>query len=226
MGAALAVLSVAPVRADEKADALLKEVAATTKETQSLTANLQFSLEIQKKEQVFTGTIRLKKPNLARIDLTRPSNQLIVSDGDNVWLLAGDTYTKKPADPHAANIEMDFAVPVNLFFDPQSLGIAKLSGVKRRYVGAETIDHIGYQVVEVSGRQNFDYTLKLYVGPSRLVTRMTGELRHGKDTIRLAVVLSNVKTNPTLTTADFTFTPPKTARLHTNPDDANPPSDK
>jgi outer membrane lipoprotein-sorting protein len=219
--ALLTMLGAAPGLADEKADALLQEVAKATQATQTLTADLSLSQAGQGQNMKFEGKVRLKKPNLARITFGAPLNQTIASDGKNVWTLLSDNnqYMKQTADPKGRNINGLWAIPVSLFFDPSLLGpLGPVSAAKHQYLGSQTVEGQPFQVVEVSGNQPVAYTMKLYIGANKLITRAEIEIKQDKATAKLNAILTNVRTNQPLATASFAYTPPKTAKLQEEPD--------
>ncbi len=214
----LTALGAAPGLADEKADALLQEVAKATQATQTLTADLSLSQSGQ--AQKYEGKVRLKRPNLARITFGAPLNQTIASDGKTLWTLTAENqYTKQATDPKGRNINGLWAIPVSLFFDPGSLGpLGPVSATKRQYAGNETVAGQTFQVVEVSGNQPVTYTMKLYVSANKLITRAEIAIKQDKETAKLNAILTNVRTNQPLATASFAYTPPKTAKLYEEPD--------
>jgi outer membrane lipoprotein-sorting protein len=222
--ALLAPLGAAPVRADARADALLKEVARAERSTRTLSADLVMSQSAQGQTIKVTGKVRLKKPNLARIVYGPPLSQTIASDGKTVWALmtASNQYTQQPVDAKGSAIQTFLAVPITLFFDPASLGpLGKVAQAHTRYVGQERIGGQSFQVVELTNSQPFAYKLKLYVGSDRLVRRAALAVPQGKQTTHLTAALSNVRTDLPLATASFAFQPPKTAQAAQESDDAS-----
>lgn len=217
---ALAAFGVAPARADDKADALLKEVAAATQAAKTLTADLTLTQSAQGQTMTITGKAKLKKPNLARIQMGAPVSQTIASDGKTLWVLmtSANQYQKKAVDAKGSEIDALWAIPVNMFFDSNSIGFGKLSDAKPQYVGEETVAGIPYRVVQVTGEKPFNYTMKLYVGSEKLVTRIALDIKQGDQTAKLAAALTNVKVDAPLTNASFAFAPPKTAKLYEEPD--------
>src|SRR4051794_34187568 len=87
----LASLAAAPSQADQKADALLKQVAAANKAAKTLTADIALSMSGQGQNMQVTGSVKLKKPNYARVEFGKPFNQLVVSDGKSLWRLMKDS---------------------------------------------------------------------------------------------------------------------------------------
>lgn len=217
---ALAAFGVAPARADDKADALLKEVAAATQAAKTLTAELTLTQSAQGQNMKIAGKVKLKKPNLAHIQMGAPVSQTIASDGKTLWMLmtSANQYQKKAVDAKGSDIDALWAIPVTMFFDPNSLGFGKLSEARPQYVGEETVAGTAYRVVQVAGEKPFNYTMKLYVGPEKLVTRIALDIKQGDQTAKLSAALANVKVGAPLTNASFAFKPPKTAKLYEEPD--------
>lgn len=209
-----------PARADEQADALLKEVATATKAAKTLSADLTLSQEVKGQPMKMEGKVKLKKPNLARIELGPPANQTVVSDGKTLWMYmkSDNQYLKRNADVNGLNMFAPGAFPVSMFFNPEFTGLANnLADYKMRVADKETIGGKECQVIEATAEKPISHTIKLYVSPAKLVTRSTIDLKQGQDTIKLTADLSNVQVDQPLTTAAFTFTPPKTAKLYQPP---------
>jgi outer membrane lipoprotein-sorting protein len=146
----LCLLVAAPMaHADERADALLREVERSTKSLASLGARLQVTLTTQNisvrpvdpqqprqsdpgfgqgNEPVsftYAGTVKLQRPNLERIDLLDPIRQTIASDGQSLWtLLPTHEYIKNPADPQGKSPSA--YGPILMFFAPET---ARTGGV-------------------------------------------------------------------------------------------------
>jgi outer membrane lipoprotein-sorting protein len=217
--ASAALLIAAPLaRADEKADALLGEVMAKTKAATTLKADMEMTLSGEGKDIKSTGTVTLKKPNLARIQLTGPIAQTIASDGKTLWTLnAAGSYRKAPADPQGRNINTLWAFPVAFFFQPNTNFFGPASSPRTRYVGADTIGGKTFQVVEVSGEKPMPHTVLMYIGPDKLFHRTVVALKQGDKTMTYTAALSNVETGAPVAAAAFAYTPPKTAKPYEPP---------
>ncbi len=142
----LCLLVASPLRADEKADDLLKEVARSTKALTSLGADMQVTLTTQNlagrpaqagaKQNdsgftqgnepmsfTYTGSVKLQRPNFERIELADPVRQTIACDGTSRWtLLPTKEYIKNPADPQGKN-PSSYA-PLLMFFAPETVRTA------------------------------------------------------------------------------------------------------
>ena len=88
--------------ADEKADALLRQVAATTRATKTLRADLEITFGEKQSLMKSTGTVSLMKPNYARIVLKNgPYAQTVASTGTTTFVLQQNQYRKSPAKADA-----------------------------------------------------------------------------------------------------------------------------
>ena len=77
--------------------------------------------------------------------------------------------------------------------------------------------------MQLNGDKPFTYMTKLYIAPSKLVTRMDMRITQGGQTVDYDAVLKNVKVDVTLSDATFAYAPPKGATLYKAPtmDDYN-----
>jgi outer membrane lipoprotein-sorting protein len=216
--AILAIAGVGPARADEKADALLKEIATATKATKTLTADITMTMTGQGQNMKIQGKVRLKKPNLALIDLSKPFDQVIASDGKTVWMLmkSANQYTKEDADPQGHNIN-SAAIPISLFFDTQHM-LGQFPSAKARLLPPATVEGKSFQVIELTGDTPASYTMKLYADANMLITRIALEMTQGAQKSQLTAALNNVQVGQPLADATFAYAPPKTATLYKEPD--------
>jgi outer membrane lipoprotein-sorting protein len=204
----------ATARADEKADAVLKQVAAASKALQSLTADMNIKQQRGPQEVTVAGTIKIKKPDKVHLTIGPPANQSIISDGKTMYvLLPGNQYQKQSVPPGP----MPDFLPGNLLLDPGSPAGAKLAASKPQYIGTETVAGQAYRVLKLTPVAAPNATIKLYVDAHNLVTRSVTEMKNGQDTMRMVAALNNVKINPNLALAEFQYTPPATAKLYTGP---------
>ncbi|HLV79120.1 MAG TPA: outer-membrane lipoprotein carrier protein LolA [Chthonomonadaceae bacterium] len=209
----------ASARADEKADALLKQVAAARKAVQSLTADISVNQQVGSQVRTITGTVKIKKPDMVHITIGAPVNRTIISDGKTLYvLMPGNQYMKQPVPTGPSP---DF-LPGNLLFDPQSAIGAKLAESKPRYLGTETVAGKTYRVLALTPPAPPSATMKLYVDANNLVTRTETDMNNGQAPLKMVAALSNIKINPNVAVAEFQYTPPATAKLYTEPSvDAN-----
>lgn len=223
-GAVLALTAAWPAHADEKSDALLKEVETATKSVKTLTADLSMSQGVtaadgKDQKMKMAATLKLKKPNMARIEFSEGGvAKTIASDGKNVYvLMQGNQYQKMKADAQGKNIDTLWAAPVSMFFSGQFSLFSSTTKSETTYAGKQTVDGIEYDVVQLSGAKPFVYTGKLYIAPSKLATRLDLEIKQGEQSVKLDAVLKNIKMNAPLTDAVFAYVPPKGTTLYVQP---------
>lgn len=212
-------LTAMPVRADQEAEALLKEVAAANKAAQTLTADVVMNMTGQGQNMQITGKVKLKKPNLARVEFGKPFEQTVVSDGKTLWrvMKSSNQYLKEKADPQGANIDGLWAAPITMFFNPKNIGISSLVGTKTRLLAPETIGGKSYKVIEVASEKPIPYTSKLYVGANKLVHRVAMDIKQGTMTSHYIAVLNNLQVGMPLAKTAFAYAPPRTAKLFQPP---------
>jgi outer membrane lipoprotein-sorting protein len=212
----LALLSLCPhsVRADEKGEALLKEVGQATKKTQSLTADIKSSYRVGERDMKMTGKVSVQRPNLAHIDITgQPMNQLVVSNGKEMTIVLKDQkqFIKQKSSPNGEGIRGGFFLG-SLFFNPdlkEMLGaLTGKSGVSPTLKGEEVRDGVKYQVLEATGEGERKTRLQLYVGPQKLVQGVTLEQTTNGQTLKLEEFFSNVKVGTKLPATLFAYKPP------------------
>ncbi len=249
-----------PAHADEKTDALLRDVERAVKAIPSLSADLVVTLTTQnlsaqpsqgtKQRQTdpnfsggndpikftYSGTVKLKRPNLARLDFPDPIRQIIACDGATLWtLLPTSEYVRTPSDPQGRN--MSAYAPILMFFAPEtartagvvlgSTPVAVPANFTTRYLGKERInlkeDHgkdatsspdgsREYDVVEVRRLKPAPQAYRLYINADKLVSRYVTELRRGTLLSIQEVTLINIKLGQAFTDSDFAFTLPPDAR--------------
>ncbi len=254
-----------PAHADERADELLREVERAVKALPSLGADLQVTLITQNlgappaapgqpKQNdsgfgqvtdpvsfTYIGTVKLRRPNLERIELADPIHQTIACDGVFRWtLLPTNEYVKNPADPQGKS--PGAYAPILMFFAPETAktaGVLPMPGVSggaenfaTRYLGRERVvlkiargrqEQGGapagketvaeeFDVVEVRHLRPTPMAVKLYINADRLVTRAVSETRHGSVSTIQDVSLLNVKPARKFTDTDFAFDLPANAR--------------
>jgi outer membrane lipoprotein-sorting protein len=213
---ALALCAAGPLRADDGADALLKQVDAATAAAQTLSADVNLEMKAGSQTMTGTGKAQLKKPNYALVTLAlitpdKPLNMTIASDGTNLYNVGGMQVRKTAADASGKNIDATIAVPLTMFFDPQNLGITKRGSTAATLLPQQTIGGKTYDVVQFSGTSPARFTMKLFVGPEKLVTRMAMQIQQGPQWAHYTATLDNVKIGEPIADAAFAYTPPAAA---------------
>ena len=228
--ALLCLLGAMPMaHADVRADALLREVETATRALPSLGARMQVTLISQSlsarqgtpqqprqndsgfstgNEPVsftYSGTVKLQRPNLERVELMDPVHQTIACDGKAVWtLLQSNEYIKNPADPQGKT--PNSYGPIQMFFAPETArtagvllptGSSSADNFATRYLGKERVvlkivrskddpsDSVlaretlseEFDVVEVQQLRPTPLVVKLYINADRIVTRVVSETR-------------------------------------------------
>jgi len=199
-----------PAAADAQADAAMKDVATATKAVQSLTADVTMSIEMAGRGQKLSvdGSVQLKRPNLALIKLGAPFSATVACDGKTLYNVSATGYTKATADPQGKNIDAMVAIPVNMFFDQNNLGFTKLADSKTQLLPPVTLDGQSYRVVSATGTKPATYTMKLFISPDNVVTRVAVQISAGGQEEHLTADLKNVKLNQQLSDTVFAYTPP------------------
>lgn len=171
-----ALIAAAPSLRDEKAAALLAEVAAKGKSLKTLSAEMTMSLTgPQTMKQ--TGKILVKNPSQGRIELTSDKGQktLVISDGKFAYSITDKRYTKLPAMPDA--------------IWPFLLGVPGEDPKKLGYVGTEKLDETTFDVLE---RKESSQTLRIYISPEKLIQRFKMSVDAGGQKIVQEIVLTKV----------------------------------
>ncbi len=218
----LLAAAIQQARADEKADALLKEVRETMQAAQTLTADVTMVAKVKGSEMKGQGKVKLNRPNLARMEMITKTplgsdSRVLTSDGTTLWelSLADNQYQKMSSvDPQGRNLDGFLFLPVG-FFAPDTGAFA--FSKETRYLGPETVEGKEYAVIEIAIGKPAEETTKLYIGEDKLVHRMTVQMKQGEGSYEYEMVFSNLKTGESLSDQEFAFKPPKTARLY-NPE--------
>jgi thiol-disulfide isomerase/thioredoxin/outer membrane lipoprotein-sorting protein len=176
-------------RYDEKASALLAEVAAKGKSLKTLAAELTMTVtgpQTQKR----SGKLLVKNPNSGRVELTSDNGPavLVISDGKYIYEVTGKKYVKEPAE--AGSIW------------PFLQEIPGTDPTKFTYVGTEKIDEITYEVVEFKESMR---TVRVYIGPEKLIQRFVMSVDAGGVKISQEMVLHNLQLDTELAAENFTL---------------------
>jgi outer membrane lipoprotein-sorting protein len=218
LAAALLLAALAlPARADEKADALLKQARDAMSRLQTLQADLEVSIT---GSNAAKGTLVLKRPNLARIELKAPLEMLIASDGKDLYLYQAsqDQYQKTAVDARGANIAFPYAMElIQGFFVPQALGKAP-TGATVTHAGKETVAGDEYEVVEVAVTQPVPTTVRYFISPKdHLLNRVSRRLKAEDREVELVATLKNVRAGGPVAATAFKWRPPATAKAYQQP---------
>jgi outer membrane lipoprotein-sorting protein len=215
LASSLALLALCPLagQADEKGEALLRDVAQATKQAKSLSADIKSLYRFGERDMKMSGKMHVQRPNLAYIDIEgEPMNQKIVSTGKEMFIVlkAQKQYLKQPTSANGANVRGGFFAG-SLFF---STDLKQMLG---RYVGKPTVsldlkdeeerDGVKYRVLAAASEDGKN-RLKLYVGESNLILGVVVDQAVQDQSLHLEEFLSDVKVDPKLDAKLFAFTPP------------------
>ena len=228
--ALLATLGTSRVRADEKADDLLKAAEQTTKATRTLAADLSMSEQYISAGKEVTlkaaGTIKLKKPALARIDFTEGLfAKIILWDGKKLRTVLPNAQSQKPtAEAQGKDLDTMWAAPVRMFFGGQPAEIfGQGDKPETAYLGRRVVNGADYDVVQLRGKAQVAYVMELYIAPGKPITRIDAEITQGTRKAKWNIALNNVQMNSELADAAFIYPPPAVAKARSFPtlDDLN-----
>ena len=205
------------VSADQTAEALLRASAARAKSMRALTARIELSWGSSKQSlKRSAGRIKLMKPNFALIELTGdyPLSTL-ASDGRSRYLVSDVAkYSLSAADPNGKNIDAPWWIfPVRFFFtqDLKPFGPDSPNWTSIRSAGSETIDGVGYRVLEIAGDKPMSYTARYYFDDG-VLRRSVVKFVEGPV---FTAQIEQVKSVTNLRSRDFAFRPSPGARLDT-----------
>lgn len=231
-------LVILPLRtsADEKADRLLKDAEKTISSVQSLNVEITGSLRDQRPDRtpltLFTGTIRLKRPNLARIEfqqvtqkadgtVTGKRSGLIAADGTSVWVYdpQKNEYRKQQVSPTGDNIPVSGTLidaPAYMFFHsllihtdspPIDRGNEKWQG--------KTYRVIEFQEAAANPAETPQIRQRLYFGPDNRIHHFVNEQLQGKYVAEWTLTYRPTDSAPNAAT--FAYAPPTGAKEYKEP---------
>lgn len=205
----------------------MRQVSAATQRTRSLCATLTVRMQIGNgRMDVKSGRLFLQKPNRAHIDVPLEFGAVyatVNSDGRRLWERTigngrsdgsrEDAYRSVPADAYGKNINFYFALPVAFFFNPAA-PLTTMFAVDKRadihYVGRKKLNNVTYDVIEQAVLQPTPYTVRLYISPEKLLSRVETDMPTSIDMPRhqyFEADLSNVTINRSIAEQAFAFTP-------------------
>jgi outer membrane lipoprotein-sorting protein len=212
----------------DKVGALLKQTREATAKLHTLQAELEGSFG----SDHFTGTVMLKRPNLARVDVKGEGGLgefLVVSNGKSrfVYFPADDQYAHTNPGPEGRNIRAFVVEQVEHFFRPDTIEVTPTGSVSR-YVGRETVDGSEYEIVETETSSPRKKTTRYFISPTdHLVHRVvtTTERKDGQ-TATAWSMLKNVQPDVAIEETAFQWSPPSTASPLQLPPDLQLPAGK
>jgi outer membrane lipoprotein carrier protein len=144
-----------------------------------------------------TGTVALSAPRLFRWEYLKPNPQLIVADGDRVWVYDPDLEQVSVKSQGSQEQQS----PLYVLIDPTELD--------RRYVVADAGSHDGLKWISLAPKKaddedGFKVALLGFDGNDLRDMQLSDNLGQ-----RTEITFSDWHRNPTFAKGLFTFTPPK-----------------
>lgn len=221
-------LTARAAHADSKAQEILKKVQAATAAARTMTADFTYSVVSVKRTQRAEGTLKLRRPNAARISFSHlsgaPFARLLASDGKTIWKFdpKQSAYQKQAVSARGQGVRLWDAAPIQAFFDVpaamrECVYVRNPNAVK--YAGVESVNGVPYQVLEhrmqgvVAGGEVSPFTHRLYVGRDNLIHKHVLLFRSGGQPGVQVCELSNIKTNVPLAASAFAFAPPRGSKI-------------
>jgi outer membrane lipoprotein carrier protein len=143
------------------------------------------------------GTVALSAPRLFRWEYLKPDRQLIVADGDHVWVYDPDLEQVTVKNQGSQEQQS----PLVVLIDPGELD--------RRYALADGGTHDGLKWISLSPKEQgddaaFKVAMLGFVGNDLRTMKLTDNLGQ-----RTEISFSEWRRNPSFAKGLFTFTPPK-----------------
>jgi peroxiredoxin len=226
---AVPLFTLAPaVDADQKGDALLKQLVATTRATQSISADLMVRERSGAHTWIWRGEVALKRPNLAQVHLEhkplprlRGSVVRLISDGKRIYWWETPTHKDVrtwPTDPRGGNIDPLYgAFPVLFFYGQFDNLFGPNAPITSRYVGQKKVDEKRFEVVDVTDRRETSRTIRFYIGPDNLLHRTVGTVKRDEEEHTYEGILTRIQTGERLPAAYFRFRLPEGMTLYREP---------
>jgi putative peptide zinc metalloprotease protein len=177
---------------------------------------LQADLEGSAGGASFTGTVLLKRPKLARINISGHEgleDSLVASDGTDLWTYfpSANQFVRSIPGAKGRNIQALLVDQVILFFRPEAIGVAP-KGSASTYAGREAVDGASYDVIEIATSGPPKRTVRYFVSPTdHIIHRIViKEEQNGRTSVRWSN-LKNVQTNLSIDESAFRWAPPATA---------------
>jgi outer membrane lipoprotein-sorting protein len=204
---------------DPRAEALLAKVEVASRAAQTLTADMSVSYSTKAGTRKSVGTVKLMKPNFARIQLNAGrTRQIVASDGRDCWTLYAPSNQYQESSAHPDDVGFQYK-PISFFFAPRR-GRHIPSLVQLHYLGTERIGRMEYRLLQLdwSGAAGATtpgqvQTDTWYIAPDNLIHRTTTEVKQEDGSFQKTdVTLKNVRIGHTFHVADFAFVLPNGAK--------------
>jgi outer membrane lipoprotein-sorting protein len=200
-------------RADQAGEALLQRCVEAEGAAQTLDARFTHQFMENGVLRTQTGTLRLRKPNLAHIVVVSgkqesTGNVIIHSDGSRfvTYSSSDNDYATEPSDMAGGNVARNNILETAIFFNPDQLNRIRAAATGVRVHGAVTVGGVACRVLEFAGIPNV--TLRLYIGPDSLLRGAYKIFKGDRDETHL----TGLKRPVELTRAAFRWSPPHGAK--------------
>jgi outer membrane lipoprotein-sorting protein/peroxiredoxin len=213
-----AFTAAAPARADEKAEAILAQCRAATAKLQCLKADLW----ITQGPNALIGTVTLKKPNKAWIQMSGIGPDRIVSDGKTLLVYVPSKHQCLKMDPGPDGSRIPaVAGPVGVFFLPQSIG-HETASVTPTYVGRRKFEGADYEVIDLVTPGAESRSVRCFISPEDfLLHRVVAIRTDAAGAPPVEATLKNLRLNPPVGDDAFIWQPPADAVLIEVPSEAD-----
>lgn len=215
--AAAAVAGACPAAwADERAEAMLKQSQEAVRRLQSIQANIELAVPAGR---TYTGTVLLKRPNRARLELNGMGVQLVVSDGKEAYIFFPQQkqYRKLAPGADGRSIPLEFVEPLAGFFRVHP-AVAAARGKGATVAGEERVDGVDCAIVEMKAPPPRVSTTRYYIsGTDHLIHRIVVTMVAQGQTLTRSVTLKKIQTNAILPDSLFAWKPPPSAKPLQNP---------
>jgi outer membrane lipoprotein-sorting protein len=213
---AVASLLAIPVRADEKLDALLQR----TRDAIAKLQTLQADVEMVEAGARLTGTVQLKRPNLARLELKSEAHGFVLtSDGKAVYQHDPGSKEYYKGEPGVDGRDIMPLIPSSdiliVFFQPGRLGMAGASpATSWVYGGRQKVGPDEYEVVDwTKSLPAFKVTWRFFISPKDNLVHRVDTINKGPNGDSLVTLtLKNLRVNAPVADTTFRWTPPRDAK--------------
>jgi peroxiredoxin/outer membrane lipoprotein-sorting protein len=203
-------------RADPAADALIQKALQAAAHARTLEADFTRRIQLGSRGGVFTGTVRLMKPNYARLQINTAEGQddmLLISDGKDAFMVRPplkQCWTMRAAPKGMVGFSyVDLPAAIFAFFDPESLKKIPAHHV----AGPRQVNGTTYQVVEFPTREEVPGTARYFFGPSGLLEGVEIVISDKTTPGTHSYWLTNVRLDVPLTPQQFAYVPPSDFRV-------------
>lgn len=192
---------------------VVRKVKDRFSDVEGYSANFVIESKKGSSTEVKKGTIQSLKPNMLKIQFRSPKSQLLVSDGETMWIhipsmnvvaeqdLKGDKSTEFSTTSYVG-LKRLFA-KYHYKFDSKDQPALGVDGKK----------YYTLYLKQKESRSGYK-SMKLWVNEDFLITRAVGETSSGKS---VSISFSNINTKASLRKGSFKFDIPANARVIKNP---------